>query len=143
MKYAFAIVYLLLLNLWILPTMAQDKPAHPPAASTPSTAPAAAAAAPNSPLQQSIPIPPARALAIRDAQVEALSAQTQLAELVQRRDAAQARMQQAIRDAYTEAKLKDTEYSIDDRRWVFVPTPKPPVTPAPTLTPTPATGAKK
>lgn len=139
MKYAFAIVYLLLLNLWILPTMAQDKPAHPPAASTPSTAPAAAAAAPNSPLQQSIPIPPARALAIRDAQVEALNAQQQLQQLLQARDEAQRKMQDAIRAAYAEAKLKDTEYTIDDRRWVFLPTPKtPPAAPA-----TPPAGAKK
>jgi hypothetical protein len=138
MKYAFAIVYLLLLNTWMLPVMAQDKPSHPPAESTLPTAPAAAAA-PNAPLQQSIPIPPARALAIRDAQVEALNAQQQLQQLLQARDEAQRKMQDAIRAAYAEAKLKDTEYTIDDRRWVFLPTPKTPTSP----TPTPAAGAKK
>jgi hypothetical protein len=131
MKYAFAIVYLLLLNTWILPMMAQDKSPYSPTAPTqPAPAPTPA---------QSIPIPPARALAIRDAQVEALNAQQQLQQLLQARDEAQRKMQDAIRAAYAEAKLKDTEYTIDDRRWVFLPTPKtPPATPA-----APAAGAKK
>jgi hypothetical protein len=115
--------------------MAQSKP---PAASTPPPAPPPVATKPSA---ADIPVPPARALAIRDAQVEALNAQQQLQQLLQARDEAQRKMQDAIKAAYAEAKLKDTEYTIDDRRWVFVPTPKPPATPAPT--PTPATGAKK
>jgi hypothetical protein len=112
--------------------MAQSKP--PTATPPPATSPVA-----TKPSVADIPVPPARALAIRDAQVEALGVQTQLQQLMSQRDAAQQKMQQAIKAAYDEAKLKDTEYSIDDRRWVFVPMPKPP---AP-LTPTPATGAKK
>jgi hypothetical protein len=115
------------------PPTATPPPAPPPVATKPSAA--------------DIPVPPARALAIRDAQVEALGVQTQCCSSsleITQRDAAQQKMQVGVRQSKLqhlrqEAKLKDTEYSIDDRRWVFVPMPKPP---AP-LTPTPATGAKK
>jgi hypothetical protein len=141
MKYAFAIVYLLLFYGWILPAMAQNKaktPASttPPASSAPASTPTATPAT-----NAEIPVPPKSALAIRDAQVETLSEQTQAQQHIQLRDAAQQKMQAAIKAAYAEAKLSDADYSIDDHRWVWVPIPKPPATPAPT--PTPAAGAKK
>jgi hypothetical protein len=110
--------------------MAQDKKS----AVTPPAPPLAAKSA-------DIPVPPSRALAIRDAQVEALNVQTQVQQLLQQRDDAQKKMQQAIKDAYAESKLSDKDYQIDDRRWVFVSVAKPPA--ASTQPTQPAAGAKK
>jgi hypothetical protein len=137
MKYAFAIVYLLLLYGWILPAMAQDKPAPAPPAPTTApttTAPAPVpATAPAASAKPSVPIPPKSALSIRDAQVEAINLQAQIQQMTQRAEAAQQRLQAAVKAAYTEAKVSPDDYGIDDRSWLFVPLVKPaaPVAPTP------------